>query len=215
VRKIQRLAAVGAMAALAAALSACANSERRSTALPSAAAPTPVAASNGVTQISDIFGPACNQVPTSGEGSAQGMVDDPVATAASNNPLVSTLVSAVEEAGLVDTLDGAQALTVLAPFNGAFEKIPADTLNQVLADKPTLTKILTYHVTDKRYDAEGLVDAGSITPLAGGSVTVAGTADAPTFKGAGNTAAANTLCGNIPTKNATVFVIDTVLMPAM
>ena len=214
-RKIQRLAAVGAMAALTVALSGCSNSEQASTATPSAAAPTSVATSSGVTRISDIFGPACSQVPTSGEGSARGMVDDPVATAASNNPLVSTLVSAVKDAGLVDTLNGAQALTVLAPFNGAFEKIPADTLDKVLADKPTLAKILTYHVTDKRYDAEGLVGAGSITPLAGGSVTVAGTADAPTFKGAGNDAAANTLCGNIPTKNATVFLIDTVLMPAM
>ncbi|MGQ0577044.1 MAG: fasciclin domain-containing protein [Pseudonocardia sp.] len=213
-RKIQRLAAVGAMAALTVALGACGSSEAPSTAAPSAAAPTSAAASNGVTQISDIFGPACNQVPTSGEGSAQGMVDDPVATAASNNPLVSTLVTAVTEAGLVDTLNSASALTVLAPFNGAFEKIPAETLNAVLADKPTLTKILTYHVTDTRYDAAGLVAAGSITPLAGGSVTVAGTADAPTFKGAGNDAAATTLCGNIPTANATVFVIDTVLMPA-
>lgn len=213
-RKIQRLAAVGAMAALTVALGACGSSEAPSTAAPSAAAPTSAAAANGVTEISDIFGPACSQVPTSGEGSAQGMVDDPVATAASNNPLLTTLVSAVTEAGLGDTLNSAPALTVLAPFNGAFEKIPADTLNKVLADKPTLTKILTLHVSSTRYDAEGIVAAGSMTSLEGGAVTVAGSADAPTFKGAGNDAAATTLCGNIPTANATVFVIDTVLMPA-
>lgn len=212
-RKIQRLAAVGALAVLTAGLTACSGSEAPSTAPPQAA-PPPMATTEGVTQLSDIFGPACNQVPPSGEGSAQGMVDDPVATAASNNPLVTTLVSAVKQAGLVDTLNNAPALTVLAPFNGAFEKIPADTLNKVLADKATLTKILTYHVTNKRYDAEGLVAAGQIAPLAGGSVTVAGSASAPTFKGAGNEAPATTLCGNIPTQNATVFVIDTVLMPA-
>lgn len=209
-RKIQRLAAVGALAA---ALTACGSSEAPSTA-PSQAAPPAMATTDGVTQLSDIFGPACNQVPTSGEGSAQGMVDDPVATAASNNPLVTTLVSAVKQAGLVDTLNNAPALTVLAPFNGAFEKIPADTLNKVLADKPTLTKILTLHVSDTRMDAKGLVAAGMYRSLEGGTVSVAGTAAAPTFKGAGNKAVATTLCGNIPTRNATVFVIDTVLMPA-
>lgn len=215
-RKIQRLAAVGVMAALAVALSACSPSERPSPAAPTPMTPTAApAATTGVTQVADVFGPACGQVPAAGEGSAQGMVDDPVATAASNNPLVSTLVSAVGEAGLVETLNGARALTVLAPDNAAFEKIPAETLDQVLADKATLTKILSYHVTDRRYDAEGLVEAGTITPLAGGTVTVAGTPDAPTFQGAGNDAPATTLCGNIPTRNATVFVIDTVLMPTM
>jgi uncharacterized surface protein with fasciclin (FAS1) repeats len=174
----------------------------------------PAAAAAGVTTTGDIFGPACNKVPTEGEGSAQGMVDDPVATAASNNPLVSTLVSAVKEAGLVDTLNSAQALTVLAPANTAFEAIPADTLNAVLADKETLTNILTYHVSDQRFDAAGLVEAGKLSVLNGGTVTVGGSAAAPTFTGAGNTAPATTLCGNIPTANATVFVIDTVLMPA-
>jgi len=202
------------MAALTVVLGACGSSEQPSTTAPPAAAPSSAAAANGVTQISDIFGPACNQVPTSGEGSAAGMIDDPVATAASNNPLLKTLVTAVKEAGLVDTLNSAKALTVLAPFDGAFAKIPAADLNKVLADKPTLTKILTLHVSDKRMDAEGLVAAGMYKSLEGGTVTVGGTAAAPTFKGAGNAAPGTTLCGNIPTANATVFVIDTVMMPA-
>jgi uncharacterized surface protein with fasciclin (FAS1) repeats len=220
VGKIQRLAAVGAMAALTVALGACGGGMSGAPAAPAqSSAPAPssmqqAAAPDGVTTTSDIFGPACNQVPTSGEGSAQGMVDDPVATAASNNPLVSTLVTAVKEAGLVDTLNSAQALTVLAPANTAFEAIPADTLNAVLADKETLTNILTYHVSDQRYDAAGLVEAGKLSVLNGGTVTVGGSATAPTFTGVGNTSPATTLCGNIPTSNATVFVIDTVLMPA-
>jgi uncharacterized surface protein with fasciclin (FAS1) repeats len=224
VRKIQRLAAVAAMGALTVALGACGSSETPSTSTPespesssAAAAPTTeaAAAGDGVTEISDIFGPACSQVPTEGEGSAQGMIDDPVATAASNNPLLSTLATAVGAVpGLADTLNSAEALTVYAPFNGAFEAIPADQLQALLAAPDQLGPILQYHVSGTRYDAEGLVAAGTTEMLNGGTVTVAGDAMAPTLMGAGNTAPATVLCGNIPTANATVFVIDSVLMPA-
>ncbi|WP_219413179.1 fasciclin domain-containing protein [Pseudonocardia nigra] len=228
-RKIQRLAAVGTMAALTVALAACGGSEQPAdtgagadtggdtAATSSAAAPTSdmaAAGGDGVTQTSDIFGPACDQVPTEGEGSAEGMVDDPVATAASNNPLLSTLVTAVGAVdGLADTLNSAEALTVYAPYNGAFEALGEETVNTLVANPDQLAPILQYHVTDTRYDAEGLVEAGTTTMLNGGEVTIGGTADAPTLTDAmGNTV--NVLCGNIPTANATVFVIDNVLMPA-
>jgi uncharacterized surface protein with fasciclin (FAS1) repeats len=91
-------------------------------------------------------GVACAAVPTEGEGSVGGMADDPVGTAASNNPLLTTLVSAVGAAGLVDTLNTGGPFTVFAPINTAFAKIPTDTLNGVLADTDALTSILTYHV---------------------------------------------------------------------
>jgi uncharacterized surface protein with fasciclin (FAS1) repeats len=219
VRKIQRLAAVGAMAALTVALGACSSSETPSaqapaSSAPSAAATTEAAASDGVTTIDDIFGPACDQVPTEGEGSAQGMIDDPVATAASNNPLLSTLVTAVGAVpGLADTLNAAPALTVFAPYNGAFEALPAGTVETLVANPDQLAPILQGHVSSTRYDAAGLVEAGSVDVLSGGTVTVGGTAEAPTFDGGNGTAATN-LCGNVPTANATVFVIDTILMPA-
>lgn len=223
-RKIQRLAAIGAMAALTVALGACSNTETASTtpaapaapASSAAAAPTTEAAGSGdgVTTVNDIFGPACSQVPTEGEGSAQGMVDDPVGTAASNNPLLTTLVQAVTAANLVDTLnDPSATYTVLAPANPAFEALPAGTLDAVLADQELLTTILTYHVAGTRSDVDGLVEAGTFESLQGGAVEVGGTADAPTFKGIGNASPATNLCGNIPTANATVFVIDQVLMP--
>ncbi|GAA3246690.1 fasciclin domain-containing protein [Pseudonocardia petroleophila] len=219
-RKIQRLAAVGAMAALTVALGACSSSETPSAEAPASSAPSAAAtteaaaASDGVTTIDDIFGPACDQVPTEGEGSAQGMIDDPVATAASNNPLLSTLVTAVGAVpGLADTLNSAPALTVFAPFNGAFEALPAGTVEALVADPDTLAPILQGHVSSTRYDAAGLVEAGSVDVLSGGTVTIGGTADAPTFDGGNGTAATN-LCGNVPTANATVFVIDTILMPA-
>src|SRR5215212_9355443 len=96
------------------------------------------------------FGPACAGVPASGPGSLATIATEPVATAAAQNPALSTLVTAVTKAGLADTLNNAQAITVFAPTNDAFAKIPKDTLDKVLADKQALTKILTYHVVQQR-----------------------------------------------------------------
>src|SRR5690349_15595777 len=106
---------------------------------------------------SQTFGAGCSAIPTSGAGSFDGMVKDPVATAASNNPLLSTLVAAVTKAGLVDTLNGADALTVFAPTNDAFSKIPKAQLDKVLADKATLTAILTHHVVAGQLDPSAVV----------------------------------------------------------
>src|SRR5262249_26696825 len=92
------------------------------------------------------FGPACSSVPADGEGSFGGMADDPAATGASHNPVLSTLGSAVMEAGLADTLNGDGPFTIFAPTNDAFAALPPDQLQAVLADKDLLTKILTYHV---------------------------------------------------------------------
>ncbi|MFT4261866.1 MAG: fasciclin domain-containing protein [Nocardioides sp.] len=152
------------------------------------------------------FGPGCSAIPTSGAGSFDGMVQDPVATAASNNPLLSTLVTAVTKAGLVDTLNGADGLTVFAPTNDAFAKLPKADLDKVLADKDLLTKILTHHVVAGQLDPTAVV--GTQDTLNEDTVTVAGDTDGMTVDGA------NVVCGNIPTANATVYVIDTVLMPS-
>jgi len=225
VRKIQRLVAVGAMAALTAALGACSSEEEPASsgaATTTANAPTsaPAAAGgDGVTEISDIAGPACGQVPTSGEGSAQGMVDDPVGTAASNNPLLSTLVAAVTAAELVDTLNSAEELTVFAPINPAFEKLPEGTVDSLVGapdvgtPEGQLSQILTTHVVGQRYDAEGLASADTVDSLQGSTLTIGGTApDALTVSSGGVTA--NVVCANVPTANATVFLIDSVMMPA-
>lgn len=219
-KKTQRLAAVGALAALTFSIAACSSDETASTetsttadaAATTTAAPTTAdsaTSSDGVTTTSQIFGPACDQVPTTGPGSAEGMVDSAVGTAASNNPLFKTLVTAVSAAGLVDTLnDTTKEYTVFGPIDSAFAALPAGTVDTLLTD-PTgdLTTILTYHVIGKRYDAAGLVAAGSVDSLQGGAVTITGTADAPLINGN------EVLCGNIPTANATVFAIGTVLTP--
>lgn len=153
----------------------------------------------------DTFGPGCSAIPKSGAGSFDGMVKDPVATAASNNPLLSTLVTAVGKAGLVDTLNGAQGLTVFAPTNDAFAKLPKATLDKVLADKMLLTKILTHHVVAGQLDPTKVV--GKQTTLNKDTVKVSGDTNGMTVDGA------KVLCGNIPTANATVYVVDSVLMP--
>ncbi|WAL76121.1 fasciclin domain-containing protein [Kitasatospora sp. YST-16] len=152
------------------------------------------------------FGAACAAVPKDGAGSFTGMAKDPVATAASNNPLLSTLVTAVKQAGLVDTLNSAQNITVFAPTNDAFAKIPKADLDALLADKAKLTKVLTYHVTPDRLAPTAL--AGTHKTLEGSDLTVTGTQ--PDFTVNTNS---KVLCGNVQTANATVYIVDTVLMP--
>jgi uncharacterized surface protein with fasciclin (FAS1) repeats len=154
------------------------------------------------------FGAGCAAVPTdaSNPGSFTAMAKVPVATAASGNPVLSTLVGAVTEAGLVDSLNSAPALTVFAPANSAFAKIPQDTLNGVLADEAVLTEILTYHVVPGRLSPDQL--AGTHTTLEGEQLTVAGSGTSFTVDGS-----SSVVCGNVETANATVYIVDTVLMP--
>ena len=218
-RNIQRLAGIGVMAAATLALAACGGTAAPASSPAAgapAAAPTSAAAAadTGVTTNADVFGPACSQLPQGdAPGSLNAMGPQPVATAASTNPLLSTLVTAVKAVpGLPDTLNNTQGITVFAPYNGAFDAVPKQALQGLLKDTNKLGGLLSYHVVGRRYDAKGLVAAGETTELAGGNLTIGGTADAPTITdGQGNTA--KVLCGNIPTSNATVFVIDRVLMP--
>ncbi|THA23720.1 fasciclin domain-containing protein [Streptomyces sp. RKND-216] len=163
----------------------------------------------GATQADGPFGPACQSVPKDGAGSFDGMAKDSVATAASNNPALSTLVTAVKKAGLVDTLNNAENITVFAPANAAFEAVPEEDLNSLLNDKEALTKVLTYHVVGEKLTPADLED-GSYDTLAKEKLTVSGSGEDFTVNdGAG------VVCGNVQTANATVYIIDGVLMPKM
>ncbi|MCX4985154.1 fasciclin domain-containing protein [Streptomyces sp. NBC_00572] len=153
------------------------------------------------------FGPGCASVPKDGAGSFDGMAKDPVATAASNNPELSTLVTAVKQAGLVDTLNNAANITVFAPTNAAFAKIPKADLDKVLADKAMLTDILTYHVVGQKLTPKQL-ENGSFETLQKGRLTTRGSGESFTVNDS-----AKVVCGNVPTANATVYIIDTVLTP--
>jgi len=152
------------------------------------------------------FGDGCAEVPADGAGSFEGMASDPVATAASNNPVLSTLVTAVGAADLGDTLNSSEDITVFAPANPAFESIPAKDLNALLADKDGLTSVLTYHVVAGELTPEDL--AGTHKTLQGDTLEVTGGGEDFTVNGS-----ANVICGNVQTANATVYIIDGVLMP--
>ena len=153
------------------------------------------------------FGVACAGVPASGSGSFNGMAQDPVATAASNNEALSTLVTAVGAAGLGETLNTTDDLTVFAPTNDAFEALDPATLDAALADpKGLLTTVLTYHVVAGRLSPDQL--AGTHETLQGGTIEVAGSGEDFTVN-----ETAKVVCGNVQTKNATVYIIDGVLLP--
>ena len=159
------------------------------------------------------FGAGCSAVPTEGEGSFTGMTDDPVATAAGNNPALSTLVAAVTAANLGDTLNTTDDITVLAPANPAFEAVPADALNGLLADTPALTTVLTHHVIPGRLTPQEL--AGTHKTLNNDEVTIEGEGEDFTVAMDGTVVGmeASVICGNVQTANATVYIIDQVLKP--
>jgi uncharacterized surface protein with fasciclin (FAS1) repeats len=169
----------------------------------------PDAMSSGSGASTEPSGPACAAVPADGAGSFTGMAEAPAATAASNNPVLSTLVAAVTEAGLVDTLNGPGPFTIFAPSNDAFAKIPEADLNAVLADKATLTKILTLHVVPEQMSADDLISAGMATTVEGQDITFSGDASSLQVNGQ-----AAVVCGDVQVANATVHIIDSVLMPS-
>ncbi|CBG68260.1 MULTISPECIES: fasciclin domain-containing protein [Streptomyces] len=212
--RIRRIAVtVAAAAVLPLALSACSDSGGDSTKSDSSSKASASASDDGMTgsgsttAMDKPFGSACSAVPTSGAGSFDGMAKDPVATAASNNPALSTLVAAVKKAGLVDTLNNAQDITVFAPTNDAFAKIPKATLDKVLNDKAQLTKILTYHVVGQKLTPKDL-ENGSFETLEKSKLTTSGSGESYTVNDS-----AKVVCGNVKTANAHVYIIDTVLMP--
>lgn len=213
----RKAAVVVAALALPLSVAACSSGDMNSGAAPSSSAPSTAPSSSmpsssmpsasSSMDSTQPFGAACSKVPTSGKGSFDGMSQDPVATAASNNPLLSTLVSAVKEAGLVDTLNTTDDITVFAPTNDAFKDMDQATLKKAMGDKDLLTKVLTTHVVAGKLSPEDL--AGEHKTLAGGTIDVTGSGE--NFK---VNDSATVICGNVQTANATVYIIDQVLLPA-
>ncbi|AZC14553.1 MULTISPECIES: fasciclin domain-containing protein [unclassified Microbacterium] len=160
----------------------------------------------------NLVGPGCEayaeQVPD-GAGSIEGMSTEPVAVAASNNPLLSTLVQAVSgqlnpEVDLVDTLNGDE-FTVFAPVNDAFAALDPATLESLQTDTAGLTSILTYHVVPGQLSPDEVV--GTQTTVQGADLEVTGSGDELMVN------QASVICGGVVTANATVYLIDSVLTP--
>ena len=159
-----------------------------------------------------LVGPGCADyaaaVP-SGAGSVQGMAADPVAVAASNNPLLTSLTAAVSgkvnpQVNLVTTLNNGE-FTVFAPVDAAFAKIDAATMDSLTTNAPLLTGILTYHVVPGKLSPSEVV--GTHPTANGATLSVTGSGDALQVNGA------TVICGGVQTKNATVYLIDQVLTP--
>ena len=166
------------------------------------------------TASAELVGPACTayaqKVPT-GPGSVAGMAMDPVAVAASNNPMLTTLTKAVSgqlnpDVNLVDTLNGGE-FTVFAPTDDAFAKLDPATIEKLKTDSGLLTSILTYHVVSGQTSPAQIV--GTHKTVQGADVMVSG------MGGNLKVNDASVVCGGVSTANAQVYMIDTVLMPPM
>ena len=158
------------------------------------------------------FGSACSQLPTSGAGSFEGMMTAPVGEAAAANPLLSSLVMDLDLAGLTDTLNSAEGLTVFAPTNDAFaaagDADPEGMAAMMAEPTGAFAGLLTYHVVEGQLAPDQL--AGEHTTLQGDPLTVEGSGESFTVNGT-----AMVVCGDIHTDNATVYMIDEVLHPPM
>lgn len=192
-------------------LAGCSTGAAEDTAAP---APEESTSSMEMDYTADLVGAGCaayaETVPD-GSGSIVGMAQDPVAVAASNNPLLTTLTAAVSgglnaDVDLVDTLNGSE-FTVFAPVDDAFAALPAETVEALMQPENAelLTSILTYHVVPGQILPADI--AGELTTVNGEMVTVAGSGDSITVNGA------NVICGGVHTANATVYLIDGVLTP--
>jgi uncharacterized surface protein with fasciclin (FAS1) repeats len=224
-RTIKRITAATAVASALTLTAACGGSssgdtaaeDSSSSAAPSSSPAEPETTDAMMDPAADLVGPGCaayaKQVPD-GAGSVKGMAQDPVATAASNNPLLKTLVAAVSgklnpKVDLVDTLNGDE-FTVFAPVDSAFAKLPKATVKTLSTPKgaETLQSVLTYHVVPGQIAPNKI--AGMHKTVQGGSVKVTGSGDKLEVDGS-----ASVICGGVKTANATVYLIDSVLMPKM
>lgn len=208
------LTTAGIATAVALTLVGCstATKEAKTTASSAGSAASSAASAAAAPAAGDLVGPGCaayaEKVP-SGPGSVAGMAKDPVATAASNSPVLTTLAGALSgklnpNVNLVETLNNGQ-FTVFAPTDEAFGKVDPATIEKLKTDSALLTSVLTYHVVPAQADPSKV--AGEHKTVQGAPVTVTGSGNDLKVNGAG------VVCGGIKTANATVYLIDTVLMP--
>jgi uncharacterized surface protein with fasciclin (FAS1) repeats len=216
-KDVKRKTLVVGLAAIAAVgFSACSSnksgSAQQTSATPAMSTMAPASTSAMASPAANLIGSGCadyaGQHP-SGPASVAGMAGDPVATAASNNPMLSTLTAALSgklnpNVNLVDTLNSGQ-YTVFAPTNAAFDKLPASTIDELKTNSDMLKSILTYHVVQGQ-ESPNTVD-GTHKTLQGADVKVTGEGNGLKVDDAG------LVCGGVHTANATVYMIDTVLTP--
>ncbi|MBJ7290852.1 fasciclin domain-containing protein [Williamsia sp.] len=179
----------------------------------SAAGPSGVAPTTTVDPSAGLVGPGCGSYMAAnprGAASVDAMALDPVATATSNNPLLTTLSESFTgqfnpRVNIADTLNSSQ-FTLFAPVDAAFAKLPEATMSILKTDDQLLTKVLFYHVIQGQLKPSEIT--GTHKTVEGQNVTVSGNGGALTVDGE-----TSVICGGIRTSNATVYFTDTVLMP--
>ncbi len=199
-----RAAALGAIAVgLAVTAAACGSTTAAGPAATHHAAASPSAS---MTESAATIGTDCGMIPGAGMGSMHGMAMDPVVTAASHNPLITTLAAEASKAGLAGTLNSAKSITVFAPDNQAFKKLTAHDMAMMSGTE--LAKILKYHVVAGRVTPAELASGMTLTTLEGSQLKTSKMGSTYEVNSAAVT------CGNLRTANATVYIISKVLMPA-
>lgn len=199
-------ALTGAAAATVLALAAAGCGAASSTAAGAAATHHPMASHSHAMTETARFGPDCAMVPTTGMGSFHSMSMDPVVTAAGHNPLLTSFAADVKTAGLTGDLNSMHAFTVFAPANSALAKLPASEMD-MMHSAAGLAKVLKYHVVSGRVTPAELARGMALRTLEGGSVKGAKMGSVYEVNNA------QVICGNIQTANATVYVINKVLVP--
>jgi len=202
----RRVARMAALAALAIGLCSCGGPQPvLGHPEPQPNSPVPVPTSDrGVTTPRDVFGPACDQQPhTVSAGTAF--------QAISANPQLTQLALALRKANLVDTVNNAPGLTIIAPDNAAFrnyeQSVGEEQYKALFAQPARLADMLEYQLVARRYDRQGFAMASRVATLQGGSISVRDSGRTLEITdNAGSTA--HVLCGNIPAANATLFIID-------
>lgn len=200
-----KVAAAGLAVMTATSMSACSN--------PGSSNPPSSSAKPAADQTAKLVGSQCAVYQARelvGRGSLAAMDNEPVAVAASHNPMLKTFSSALSGklnpgVNLVDTVDNG-SYTVFAPTDDAFNKLAPSTMNSLKSDASKLRSVLSFHVVSDRLGPQQ-VDGVHPTLQAGAPVTVTGSGNDIKVDDAG------LVCGGINTANATVYMIDTVLMP--
>lgn len=154
------------------------------------------------------FGPGCSDFPSEGEGSLDAMADQPFATAVAGSPVLGRLSDALKRAGLDGELDTAEGMTVFAPTNEAFDMYPDQEMDDLLDDPDSLAYLLNYHVVAGEVGS-GELNGGVFDSLNGGQVRTSGSTGAYTVDDY-----SPVVCADVRTANATVHVVDMLLMPS-
>jgi len=192
---------------------ACASTASSTSAAPpsasATAATTPQAAaspSESMAETAGTIGTDCGMIPAAGMGSMHAMAMDPVVTAASHNPLITTLAAEIMKADLTATLNSAKSITVFAPDNQAFKNLTAHDM-AMMSGMTELAKVLKYHVVTGRITPAELAHGMTLTTVEGSQLKTSRMGSVYEVNNA------NVTCGNLHTANATVYIINTVLMP--